>query len=86
MCTVDRLHGAQDHKNLEPYELLISNIWAYLLIIRSRENYVVHQDWQKFLYSIDASGESSVLSRIVYRLSGALGLFCPLADYGIYNV
>ena len=48
--------------------------------------YIVHQSWEKFLYSIDPSGKRAVLSIVVYRLASVFGLFCPFAGYRVYNV
>jgi hypothetical protein len=66
--------------------LLSSSIWAYLLIIRSGLDNIVHQDWKQFLYSMNTSSEGSVLCSTVYRMSGVLGLFCPLSRYRVYDV
>jgi hypothetical protein len=63
-----------------------SSIGAYLLIIRGRLGYIVHQDRQQFLYSMDARRICTILSRAVYGLSGALGKLSPLAGYRVYNV
>jgi hypothetical protein len=35
---------------------------------------------------MNTSSEGSVLGSTVYRLSGALGLFCPLSRYRVYDV
>jgi hypothetical protein len=47
---------------------------------------IVHQDGEQFLYSMDASGIGTVLSRAVYGLAGTLSKLSPLAGYRVYNV
>jgi hypothetical protein len=59
---------------------------AYLLIIRGWLNYVVHQDWKKFLYSMDSSSVCSILGSTVYGLSSKFGLLGPLSSYRVYDV
>jgi hypothetical protein len=56
------------------------------LIIWGRLYYVVHQDWEKFLYSMDTSSKRAIFSSTVYGLSGILGLFSPLSSYRVYDV
>lgn len=49
-------------------------------------DYIVHQCWEKFLYSINTSGKCTILSIIVYGLSRIFGLFRPFPGYRVYNV
>lgn len=49
-------------------------------------DYVVHQDRQQFLYSMNTSSERSIRGRTVYGLSGRLGLLGPFSSYRVYDV
>jgi len=76
-----------NHEN-HPWPVLLSFscIWAYLLIFGGVLDYVVHQDRQQFLYSINTSSVSAILCGTVYRLSGSFGLFCPFSRHRVYHV
>lgn len=61
-------------------------VFAYLLLIRSVLNNIIHQHGHEFRYAVDACGVCAVWGSAVYCL--ALG-FCrlqPFPGYRVYDV
>lgn len=54
---------------------------AYLLVLGSRRDNIVHQDGQQFSYSMHACSKCAILGSAAYGLSLGLGLVHPLAGY-----
>lgn len=61
-------------------------ILAYLLIIGSSVDYVVHQSGEQFLYFMYTSSICTIRGRTIYGLSSNFGLFGPFSSYRVYNV
>lgn len=59
---------------------------AYLLILRSCSNDVVHQNGHEFSDPIDTSCRGAIWSSIANRLALLLGLFKPFSGDAVDNV
>jgi hypothetical protein len=59
---------------------------AYLLILWSGLNDIIHEYWKQFGHSIDASRECTIGSGATSRLASLASLFYPSSSYRVYNV
>lgn len=56
------------------------------MILWSRGDNVIHQDWHQLRDPVDASSEGAVWGRAADRLALLLCLFQPFPGYRIYNI
>jgi hypothetical protein len=85
----DHMYDKQDqcHSSISIQHVTgVKTYRAYLLILGCCGNYIVHQYWQQFLYSMDACTKGAILGGCAYGLTAGLCLLSPFASYRVYDV